>query len=70
MNPDNDPYIDTMIGRGERTASALEDHLSALEAKVNEILSGFEKQEVGEAKETGDRDHGERQTGDKAGSGC
>lgn len=52
------------------TASALEDHLYALEGKVNDLLSGVEKQEVGEAqKDPGDRDSGEGQTGNKAGSG-
>lgn len=37
--------LSDMDNRGEQTASALENHLNALEGKMDELLAFFEKQD-------------------------
>ncbi|KAJ5948404.1 hypothetical protein N7454_001711 [Penicillium verhagenii] len=48
----------TEISKGEVTATALENHLTALESKMDEILAAFDREPESIPQDTGTSDRG------------
>jgi len=53
------------LAKGERTASALENHLTALERKIDELLAQADEEERNLSKKKSDAESMPRDTGDE-----